>query len=209
MTVAHTERLALCALLDRLGPDAPTLCTGWRTADLAAHLWVRENDPVAVPGIFAEGLATVTARRMQSVLDRWGYRDLVERLRTGPSRLSVYNLPGVDEAANAAEYFVHHEDVRRANGELEPRLLTAEAEDLLWKRVSLFGRLWFRRSPVGVVLERSDGERVTAAAGSSIVTVIGPASELLLFGFGRREPARLEFVGEPDAVAVVRRGGTA
>src|SRR5262245_9679824 len=40
------ERAALCDLLDRVGPDRPTLCEGWTTNDLAAHLWVRESDPL-------------------------------------------------------------------------------------------------------------------------------------------------------------------
>jgi hypothetical protein len=37
------ERLELCDLLLELGPDAPTLCEGWTTADLAAHLVLREH----------------------------------------------------------------------------------------------------------------------------------------------------------------------
>ena len=37
------ERLGLCDLLLELGPEAPTLCAGWTTADLAAHLVLREH----------------------------------------------------------------------------------------------------------------------------------------------------------------------
>jgi len=35
------ERAALCDTLEQYGPDAPTLCTGWMTLDLAAHLVAR------------------------------------------------------------------------------------------------------------------------------------------------------------------------
>ena len=37
------ERMGLCDLFVELGPDAPTLCEGWTTADLAAHLVLREH----------------------------------------------------------------------------------------------------------------------------------------------------------------------
>ncbi len=38
---APIERAALADLMAELGPDAPTLCEGWTTRDLAAHLVVR------------------------------------------------------------------------------------------------------------------------------------------------------------------------
>src|SRR5690606_24047731 len=38
---ARAERHALADLLMAVGPDAPTLCAGWTTAHLAAHLVVR------------------------------------------------------------------------------------------------------------------------------------------------------------------------
>ena len=41
VSYASDERAALCILLDKTGPDAPTLCEGWRTSDLAAHLVLR------------------------------------------------------------------------------------------------------------------------------------------------------------------------
>src|SRR5690349_11008507 len=48
---ARTERAALCDLLVTVGPDAPTLCEGWTTRDLAAHLAVRDRRPDAAAGI--------------------------------------------------------------------------------------------------------------------------------------------------------------
>ena len=46
MTLARTERAALADLLVELGPNEPTLCQGWTTADLLVHLQVRERRPV-------------------------------------------------------------------------------------------------------------------------------------------------------------------
>ena len=46
---ASIERAALVDLMAELGPDAPTLCTGWTTRDLAAHLVVRLSRVDQVP----------------------------------------------------------------------------------------------------------------------------------------------------------------
>lgn len=51
MDIANTQRAALVELLHASGPQAPTLCDGWTAYDLAAHLYVRENDPLAAIGI--------------------------------------------------------------------------------------------------------------------------------------------------------------
>ena len=45
MSLASRERAALSDDLLRIGPDRPTLCEGWKTRDLLAHLLVRERQP--------------------------------------------------------------------------------------------------------------------------------------------------------------------
>ena len=62
MSIASRERAALADLLVELGPDAPTLCAGWDTRDLAAHLAVRERRPDATPGVAVPALAGWTER---------------------------------------------------------------------------------------------------------------------------------------------------
>lgn len=217
MSFAKTERADLCDLFDQVGPEAPTLCQGWSTADLAAHLWIRENDPVGVSGMLAKPLAGLTDRRMSEISGRWPYAELVDRIRRGPARFSVFAIPGVDEPANTTEFFVHHEDVRRAGEHrLPPRNLSAEVEEWMWRRLKLLGRAFFRRSPVGVLLERSTGraepttpeaaagssrpETVRAMAGARIVTLIGRPSELMIFAHGRTGVADVELVGEVEAI---------
>ena len=211
MTFAQSERAELADLFDAVGPDAPTLCEGWDTHDLAAHLWIRENDPVGAGGIVAKPLAGLLERRMEDTKARWPYAELVDRVRNGPARFSVFAIPGVDEGANTIEYFVHHEDVRRA-GEtpLPPRPLDEDVEGWLWRRLKLLARAQFRRAKVGVVLERAgsagqagaDGEPETirAAAGAHIVTAVGVPSELTLLANGRTRAAKVRLVGEPEAV---------
>lgn len=214
MTFAKDERSALCDLLDRVGPDAPTLCAGWDAHALTAHLWIRETDPVGVSGMVAKPLSGLFERRMTEVRQRWEFPELVDRIRKGPARLSVFAIPGVDEGANTTEYFVHHEDVRRAGDAPQPsRVLPPEVEEWMWRRLKLLARAWFRRAPVGVVLERlgsadADGEPETirATGGSRTVTLIGQPSELMVYAHGRTTVAEVKLVGEPDAVE--RLGGT-
>ncbi|GAB3704571.1 TIGR03085 family metal-binding protein [Mariniluteicoccus flavus] len=212
MNPAKSERAALCELLDDLGPDAPTLCEGWSTHDLAAHLWIRETDPLGAPGIVAKPLAGLTERRMAESKARWPYAELVDRLRRGPARMSVFAFPGVDEEANTVEFFIHLEDVRRAGASpLPPRELGEEFEDWMWRRMKLMGRAMFRRSPVGVVLERErpettagEPETVRAMAGSDIVTIVGKPSEMMLFAYGRVDAADVRLVGSDEAVQKLR-----
>ena len=47
MTWIDLEREALAAAFRTAGPDAATLCTGWATRHLLAHLVQRENQPLA------------------------------------------------------------------------------------------------------------------------------------------------------------------
>src|SRR5262249_33102419 len=62
VSYARDERTALCALLGETGPGAPTLCEGWRTGDLAAHLVMRERRPDAAAGLLGGPLAGHTRR---------------------------------------------------------------------------------------------------------------------------------------------------
>ncbi|GII86344.1 TIGR03085 family protein [Sphaerisporangium siamense] len=202
MNHARAERAALCDLLDELGPDAPTLCQGWTTADLTAHLVLRERRLDAAAGIAVPALAGRTAAVQERIKNRGGYHELVDAVRQGPPRWSPYGLvPGLDAAVNTLEMFVHHEDVRRARPDWEPRALPADLAELLWKRVAAGARLMFRRSPVGVILRHTDGRRAGAKKAEPHVIVTGDPAELLMFAFGRQDHARVTCAGDPPSVA--------
>jgi uncharacterized protein (TIGR03085 family) len=212
VSYSREERLALCALLDETGPDAPTLCEGWTTGDLAAHLVLRERRPDAAAGVAGGPLAGYTARVQQRIKARIPFPDLVRIIRSGPPLLSVLALPGVDERANAVEYFVHHEDVRRAAPGWEPRELSGGKSDMLWQRLRM-ARFLLRRAPVGVELARDDidadaagagadgpGYRITAKNATPAVTVVGSPAELTMWVMGRRTAARVRMDGTEAAV---------
>lgn len=200
--VAREERRRLCDLFEELGPDAPTLCEGWRTRDLAAHLVLRERRFDAVPGIGVRALAGYT-RRVQDRIAARPWTQLVDQVRQGPPRWSPYAIGRVDDLVNTAEFFVHHEDVRRAQPEWQPRPADPVRDAALWRTVGLIGRVAFRRSPVGVALRRPDGQEIVVRRGPRTVTLVGESGELLLYAFGR-EAVTLDFKGADSDVAVVR-----
>jgi uncharacterized protein (TIGR03085 family) len=210
VSYSREERLALCALLDKTGPDAPTLCQGWTTGDLAAHLVLRESRPDAAAGVAGGPLAGYTARVQDRIKQRTPFPDLVQAIRSGPPRLSVLAIPGVDELASAVEFFVHHEDVRRAAAQWEPRAISRGESSLLWHRLRI-ARLLLRKAPVGVELARDDMDpsvvspdgpayRITARNATPAVTVIGSPAELTLWVMGRTTAARVRFDGIEAAV---------
>ncbi|KMS81960.1 hypothetical protein ACH49_00530 [Streptomyces leeuwenhoekii] len=199
-TFAKRERLLLADLLETSGPDAPTLCEGWRTRDLAAHVVVRERRPDAAGGTLIRQLAT----RLDRVMDEYRakpYEELVQLIRTGPPRFSPFSLKQVDEAANTVEFYVHTEDVRRAQPDWTPRDLDPVFQDALWSRLERTARLVGRGIPTGLVLRRPNGQTAVAHRGTPVVTATGEPSELLLFAFGRQNAAKVDLDGEKDAIA--------
>ena len=209
MGYSQRERIALCALLEQTGPDAPTLCGGWTTGDLAAHLVLREHRPDAAAGVLGGPLARHTARVQRRLRDRTPFADLVAAIRSGPPRFSVFGLAGMDERLNGLEYFVHHEDIRRAAPGWAPRELPAGQADALWQQLRTARRM-LRRLPVGIELARDDTAngslRLTAKNATPAVTVIGPPAELAMWVFGRTSAASIRFDGTEPAVA--RLAGT-
>lgn len=200
---ARSERAALCDLLARVGPAEPTLCAGWNTADLAAHLVTRERRPDASLGLVVNRRAGYADSVRRGALARNDFDQLIGLVRRWPPR---WFPPAVDEAMNALEFFVHHEDVRRARGGWKPRDLSPDHEADLWRRLTGGVRVLLRPAQVRVVLVSPLGMRSAGARpATETVTVTGRAPELVMFAFGRQGHARVEFGGPQAAVAAVRR----
>ncbi|GHH62199.1 TIGR03085 family protein [Streptosporangium violaceochromogenes] len=201
MTHARAGRAALGDLLAEAGQTAPTLCEGWTSFDLAAHLVLRESRLDAAGGIALKPLAGYTISVQEALKVRHGYAGLIEIFRAGPH--GPYRLiPGLDEIVNTVEFFVHHEDVRRARPGWSPRALPADLDETLWRWLRAGSRVLLRRSPVGVVLRRAgNGVALGGPSGGPRVEVAGPAAELLLFCFGRQRHAAVDVTGRDTAVA--------
>ena len=201
---AAAERALLCDLFLEVGPDAPTLSGEWTTRDLAAHMVIRERRPDAAVGIVSSLFSRYGERVRVEEAER-PYEEIVERLRPGPPVWSPTRLDAVDGLANTIEFFVHHEDVRRAQQPWSVRSLDPALERALGRllRGPMF-KLMTRRSPVGVAVEPEgqDGARLTS--GEPTVTVSGPVGEIVLFFYGRGAVAEVELDGPPDAVTRLR-----
>lgn len=197
-THAKRERLLLADLLEAAGPEAPTLCQGWTARELAAHVVVRERRLDAAGGIVIPLLKN-RLERVQAEFAAKPYEELIQLIRTGPPKFSPYSLKQVDEGANAVEFYVHAEDVRRAQPDWTPRELDPVFADALWSRLEKAARLMGRRSPVGLVLRRPDGQTTVAHKGTPVVTVTGEPGELTLFAYGRQEAAQVEIEGDKEA----------
>ena len=186
---APTERAALADLMSELGPDAPTLCEGWTTRDLAAHLVVRSTRPDAAAGIAIKGLAEHT-KRVQDQVAGQDWARLVAKVRRKPWWAGLG-----EEAVNRTEYFIHHEDVRRAQPGWQPRELPAGLDAALWPRVRTIAKLALRRTPASVTVTAPGFGSVTAGRGGPEVDLLGAPSELLLFLSGRQGHAVVELAG--------------
>jgi uncharacterized protein (TIGR03085 family) len=193
------EREELCDLLLELGPDAPTLCEGWRTLDLAAHLAAREREPWAAGGLMFDRLAPFTEKRRMAWKAK-GLEAAVATLRPGPPLW--YRLPGVRSLVNLNEWAIHHEDVRRANGQTR----RADRDDLdqaIWRGLRRGARFLTRRvQGAGVDLVLPGGERAPGK-GEPRAELRGRPLELLLYLSGRRRAAEVELAGPDAAVAAV------
>ncbi|MBO0867070.1 MAG: TIGR03085 family protein [Micromonosporaceae bacterium] len=199
---ARTNRAALCDLLVELGPDQPTLCTGWTTRDLAAHLVVRERRPDAAAGILIKGLSGYRKRVEQRMAAR-PFEKVVAKLRR-PPLLSLSGIGPLDRMANTLEMFIHLEDVRRAQPTWQPRPLPRGLGEALWRATRVNARLTLRRFKAAVVLAAPEYGEVRVGAGDALVRVSGDPGELAIFMTGRQRAARVEVTGPEELVDKLR-----
>ena len=200
---AQFERQELCDLFDSVGPDHPTLCEGWTTAHLAAHLILRETSLKAfglvIPGYLARKLTKAT----QKLAQNQPFEKLVDKIRLGPP----FYLKRVDETMNLFEFFVHHEDVRRGGEDFAPRSDIDDLDDALWERQERFSKLMVRRlKDVDITLLRPSGEKIYLGGGGQSVVLEGKPSEIGLFLFGRREHSEVKLTGDPEAINEIKVG---
>ncbi len=202
---AQRERASLADLFDELGPDAPTLCAGWNTIDLASHLVLREGHPSAA-GLVLPPLSGWMQSQQKRLTVR-PYTEVVERFRHGPPVWSPMRLPGAESAVNTFEHFVHHEDVRRAQPSWAARELVDDDQRTLWNHLTRRIRLFVRRPPVPVRVQAPTLGSVSVADTDqpSTVTLTGDPAELVLYLHGRRDHASVVVEGNDESVERWRR----
>lgn len=216
------SRDALVSALLAAGPNQSTLCEGWQTQHLAAHIHLREMSPLAA-GLLVRPLSRPLGGKTMALGDRAStpheFSALVERIATGPpvaarargsrvlTRLgSTGPARRLSELSNLLEFYVHTEDVRRAQPRWAPRRLSEDYADALFRQLRAVARVHYRKTTHGTTLVRTNGDsievnplktlvpgarRATSAAGSvgSRTYISGPAGELVMHAFGRTEHA--------------------
>ncbi len=200
------ERRKLCDVFNERGPSVATLLEGWTAHDLAAHMVLRERDLVAAPCIVLPGpFQRFAEQRRVRLAERREFGWLVARIRSGPPP-GFFRIGWVRSFPNLNEFFVHHEDVRRANG-MDPRTLTPELEAALWRNVRRGSRYLGRRlRDRGLEIEwAGTSERLRVRRGEPTARLSGLPGELLLYVFGRQSAAHVEVTGLAEAVAAVHR----
>jgi uncharacterized protein (TIGR03085 family) len=213
-TVLLRERRAFCDTLDDVGPDGPSLCEGWTATDVAAHVQATESlAGVPVLTAYATGVVVITTftkvrpwaqAKFTRVMEREkarGFDTVVARLRNGPPL--ILRIPLVGDV-RLCEEWVHHEDIRRAKGDVVARSSDPELESHLWRMVVLEGLVQARRfGRVGVEIADLGGRRRSLSRGSPKVRITGAPGELLLWVLGRQAVAEVKMDGPVEAVKVV------
>jgi len=196
------ERAAFADSLLAAGPDAPTLCEGWRARDLAAHVVVRETRLDADVSLLLPSFGPAVRRTDQvrdGLRDATPYAELVRRVRAGSIFIA---LPFVERAFNLSELHVHHEDVRRGAGEADPRRIEPRMATALWRQVRRLAPWSLRGDRALRVALRTPGGRevvVHPRGQGPVASITGEPLELLLWVFGRGEAAFVGIEGNPEA----------
>ncbi len=163
-------------------------------------------DLIAAPCLVLPGaFQRFAERRRVRLANRYDFAWLVARIRSGPPS-GFFRIGWVRSFPNLNEFFVHHEDVRRANG-LGPRTLAPELETALGRNVRRSSRYLGRRlRDAGLEIEwGGTSERLRVRPGEPTALLSGPPGELLLYVFGRQSAARVEVTGPAEAIAAVHR----
>ena len=192
------ERQALRSTLEELGPDAPTLVPKWTARDIAPHI-VGGELAAGVPVFVARSLVRrsidVTflqkaGAKQQDRLTGRGWDWALDRLGRNPPRLVHH--PSI-APVSLFEYWIHHEDVRRANGGARD---AARDYPALQRCVEIVGCYVGKRlDDVTVVVEHPQGS-LAFGSGTRQITLHGPCGEVLLWLAGRGAVAEADVSGD-------------
>src|SRR6476659_6473055 len=146
---------------------------------------MRERRPDAAPGVLVQALAGYTEHVRISETER-PWTELVALVRRGPPMWNPMRVTAIDTLVNSVEFFVHHEDVRRARPTWAPRQLPADLVDALASSVRRMGAVLTRSARgTGLVLRVQDGDEVRVRRGDPTVAIAGPLAEGVLYLYGR------------------------
>lgn len=194
-SLAKEERATLASALRRVGPDAPTLCEGWDASDLAAHIVTRDARPDAMVGKSLPFVGGKAKKAIEQIEDL-DFTELVQRIEAGPPSYSPARLSPVNDLVNATEFYVHTEDVLRAQPDFDPehpRRVSEELSKKLWNvnaETMLRAAAYKRRERI-TYFSPGFGAITVGRSKDPLVTVQGRPEEIVLWAFGRHEKAQV------------------
>lgn len=201
----HDEREAFARTFLTYGPQAPTILPGWDAEDLLEHLLERERHPHLVLGSTLPGPLGHRAAAARAARRERSWQERVEIFRQGPGRLSP--IGRIDAFSGEGELLIHHEDLRRAQNDWEPRVLHPETAAQAWRAVGLMAPLAMTvRSEVTLVSPLGGGRRFRSRRAVGSLRVHGDPLELLLWVSGRDEVARVRIHGDDSALQSLQEG---
>lgn len=178
----HDEREAFARTFLTYGPQAPTILPGWDAEDLLEHLLERERHPHLVLGSTLPGPLGHRAAAARAARRERSWQERVEIFRQGPGRLSP--IGRIDAFSGEGELLIHHEDLRRAQNDWEPRVLHPETAAQAWRAVGLM-------APLAMTV-RSEVTLVSPLGGGAAIPLTPRSGEPA----GPRGPARAAALGE-------------
>jgi uncharacterized protein (TIGR03085 family) len=208
VTIHREERRALLDTLERVGDSAPTLCEPWTTSSIAAHIVDAERGAGigwALGWPLRKALGPQLAPRvmnrlqqpMQTMIQRTqrkGWPWLLQRLASGPPIL--FRFRGLARI-RLLEDWIHHEDIRRANG-LASRPSNARLDQaLLEALMTLALTPEFAQTRADIEVLDEYGHAIRPAAHPS-TRVAGPIGEVALALAGRGRVADVTVDGHRD-----------
>ena len=189
--ISKSERQGLVETLKALGPDAPTLCEGWMTKHLLAHLIMRETEPVNASGILLKGRQKQTQNRLEELSTH--FESNLSKLLSGPPLWNPMRY--LDKWVNALEMLIHHEDVLRAQPNWQPRKFTDSETKELDFLLKIAPRFLVRGAKVLPTLVVGD------LPTSGRIILRGDQVDLLLFLAGRQSASTVSIEGDESDVA--------
>ena len=180
-------------------PGRPTLCEGWTTRDLTAHLVIRESRPDASAGIVLPPLTRWTDKVQASAgaghSGCWWSKCAPDLRDSGGFNAAQSGRPGEHDG-------VFRPSRRRppSTAGLATRDLDVEVRQELFKRLLGNRKMLYRTSPVPVLEPTDVPDAEPRATPSGAVVLRGPIAELVMHAYGREAVRDVEVLGDPDAV---------
>ncbi|PRZ15628.1 TIGR03085 family metal-binding protein [Nesterenkonia sandarakina] len=193
-STASEQRQALVTALRSVSADAPTLCEGWAAKDLALHIVIRDSRPDLMVGPSLP-LVGDHARKTLDKLRDTGYESLVNRAEAGPPVYFPQNFPPLNDAMNTAEFYIHTEDVLRAQPDFDPkhpRTISEKLRRRLWRQGAMMFPMAARKAKRRITfISPGYGATTSGPSSAPLREIQGAPEELLLWAFGREEKAQV------------------